>query len=306
MSTIADLEYAYLGSEGATGPTLDDRRAEIYGLDQHAYFAALSGLTPASEFSLADHRLAFYRAVNGTTDGSLADNFYTYLVNGGGGLGWSPADLSNLHVWLDASDDDSFSYSSGDLVSEWRDKGPAGLDFSQATPANQPERSGTINGLPALEFSGDYLTAVGNLGGPQPVTLTAVVRLDNDASARGLIETGSGGTRLVVNSGYTGGAWMVYLGSLAVATDASGTGVQVLFLNLQVAGTYSILNGAQRAFSPGGNAVGGDERTTFLGNEANLAKSFIGAMAEVVVTDGTLSDEDRDALIDYLTEKWVA
>ena len=69
MPSNADLEYAYLGSLGATG-TLADRRLQIYG-DQFAYFSALSGLTPANLYSLADHQYAYYSA--GVRTGSLAD-----------------------------------------------------------------------------------------------------------------------------------------------------------------------------------------------------------------------------------------
>ena len=70
MPSNADLEYAYLGSLGATG-SLSDRRAQIYGTDQFAYFSARSGLTPVILYSLADHQYAYYAA--GARSGSLAD-----------------------------------------------------------------------------------------------------------------------------------------------------------------------------------------------------------------------------------------
>ena len=71
MPSNADLEYAYLGSQGATG-TLADRRSQVYGADQFDYFSARSGLTPANLYSLADHQYAYYSTQTGTT-GSLAD-----------------------------------------------------------------------------------------------------------------------------------------------------------------------------------------------------------------------------------------
>lgn len=71
MPTLADLEYAYLGTLGATGTTLLDRQFQIYGASKHAYFAALSGLTPASFFSLQDHKYAYYSNVSGLTPKSL-------------------------------------------------------------------------------------------------------------------------------------------------------------------------------------------------------------------------------------------
>ena len=71
MPSNVDLEYAYLASLGATG-TLADRRLQIYGADQFAYFSARSGLTPANRYSLNDHKYAYYSTQTGTT-GSLAD-----------------------------------------------------------------------------------------------------------------------------------------------------------------------------------------------------------------------------------------
>ena len=71
MPTLADLEYAYLGTLGATGTTLLDRQFQIYGASKHAYFAALSGLTPVSFFSLQDHKYAYYSALSGLVPANL-------------------------------------------------------------------------------------------------------------------------------------------------------------------------------------------------------------------------------------------
>lgn len=66
-----DLEFQYLGSLGATG-ALDDRRSQVYGDEMHAYFAALSGLTPAQDYQLPDHQYAYYTAQTGAS-GTLTD-----------------------------------------------------------------------------------------------------------------------------------------------------------------------------------------------------------------------------------------
>ena len=52
-----------------------------------------------------------------------------------------PTDLpvkNGLVMWLDAADDTTFSYSSGTVVSQWRDKSGLNNHVSQATVANQP------------------------------------------------------------------------------------------------------------------------------------------------------------------------
>lgn len=69
-----DLELRYLKTvKGATRPSLLDCRLEIYGENDQAYFAALSGLAPAGKYTLADHQLAYYRARTSTSTLSLAD-----------------------------------------------------------------------------------------------------------------------------------------------------------------------------------------------------------------------------------------
>jgi hypothetical protein len=71
--TSTDLEMLYLKTKkGATGPSLEDMREQVYGSNAHAYFAALSGLTPAQNFMLPDHQYAYYKAQSGAS-GTLAD-----------------------------------------------------------------------------------------------------------------------------------------------------------------------------------------------------------------------------------------
>jgi hypothetical protein len=66
-----DLEGLYLGTLGGTG-SLEDKREFVYGENEWAYFAALSGLTPPELFQKPDHQLAYYTAQTGAT-GTLTD-----------------------------------------------------------------------------------------------------------------------------------------------------------------------------------------------------------------------------------------
>jgi hypothetical protein len=58
-----------------------------------------------------------------------------------------------LALWLDASDDSTFSYSSGTSVSQWRDKSGNNRHFFQATAGNQPSRSAVVNSRKAIQFT---------------------------------------------------------------------------------------------------------------------------------------------------------
>ena len=55
-----------------------------------------------------------------------------------------PTDLpvkNGLLLWLDAADDTTFSYSSGTVVSQWRDKSGLSNHVGQSTVGSQPNRN---------------------------------------------------------------------------------------------------------------------------------------------------------------------
>lgn len=59
---------------------------------------------------------------------------------------------NGLNLWLDASDDTTFSYSSGTEVSQWRDKSGNNLHANQSTTSVQPTRSTTNNSRKSVNF----------------------------------------------------------------------------------------------------------------------------------------------------------
>ena len=68
---------------------------------------------------------------------------------------WTP-DFSAipLALWLDASDADTITESSGS-VSQWTDKSANAYTFSQGTPGNQPQvAAASQNGLDTLSYDG--------------------------------------------------------------------------------------------------------------------------------------------------------
>ena len=58
---------------------------------------------------------------------------------------------NGLNLWLDASDDTTFSYSSGTIVSQWRDK--SGLNNHAIVGGGSPVRSVAINSRKAVSFT---------------------------------------------------------------------------------------------------------------------------------------------------------
>lgn len=83
-----DFDDTYT-ADTSVGSLLTEYFTEHGVLDEFGYFSARSGLTPVSKFSLSDHKLAFYRAQNGTNTGSLVDNeiLYWATVDAGNNVG---------------------------------------------------------------------------------------------------------------------------------------------------------------------------------------------------------------------------
>ena len=63
---------------------------------------------------------------------------------------WTPASLTGLQLWLDANDATTFTYSSGTVVSQWRDK--SGGSHHANTLVGSPNRDTTVNGHLTIRF----------------------------------------------------------------------------------------------------------------------------------------------------------
>jgi hypothetical protein len=73
---------------------------------------------------------------------------------------YSPFDVTGCCLWLDASDSNSVTHSSGS-VSNWKDKSVNQYNLTQTTPGNRPVYSAaTLNGLPTLAFNPGASTSV--------------------------------------------------------------------------------------------------------------------------------------------------
>jgi hypothetical protein len=67
--------------------------------------------------------------------------------------------VAGYHLWLDAANAGSFTYSSGTVVSQWTDRSANAFTFTTAATSNQPSRNGTQNSKSTVVFDGydDYL-----------------------------------------------------------------------------------------------------------------------------------------------------
>jgi hypothetical protein len=99
-----------------------------------------------------------------------------------------PDYIEDCTGWWDASDATTFSYSSGVSVSRWRDKTAFVSDFTAPSSGDEPDRTGTINGLPVVSFDGAAWLNCDVSGTPpvaampaQPSTIFAVASVNTGA-----------------------------------------------------------------------------------------------------------------------------
>lgn len=67
---------------------------------------------------------------------------------------FTPTQISGCQLWFDAADTTTFSYGSGTLISQWRDKSSNAYNVIQPTSGNQPTLTQVSqNGLPGIQFA---------------------------------------------------------------------------------------------------------------------------------------------------------
>jgi hypothetical protein len=218
--------------------------------------------------------------------------------------GFSPDDISGLVGWWDASDTSTITSSSGD-VSQWDDKSGNARHFAQATSARRPKTGAhTINSLNVISFTSasQHYMDTGSFTLAQPLTAIFVVERSTFVTFSGVL-SGVGGNLQI---GYTasGGSNTAkyYAGSNEVVSYDPGTAAAVL--------ESYIINGASSASFKDGAAAGtgnpgSSGSTTGLRlAERNLFAYSNNRYAEVVVYDTALGTTDREAVEDYLADKW--
>jgi hypothetical protein len=233
--------------------------------------------------------------------------------------------VSGYKLWLDGKDPAVFSFSSGAVVSQWRDKSGNSYNFDQAIVANQPTRG--TDGLVDFDGSNDTLVAgskfMDNLHNGGSNTLFMVVRFDSDVSGNiiGTNTVGSNGigfnfTRFTDNDRFLAN----------VNSGAAGLNVVLNFTGtdtFEIDTTYLITNrlDADNATAANRSFVYFDNGAAIQNNTSTVAVSsstssdlpalghdvfgrINGKIGEIIWYDSDLSQSDREAVRDFLITKW--
>ena len=207
---------------------------------------------------------------------------------------FSPLDLSPA-LWLDASDTATITASSGS-VSQWDDKSGNGRNVTQGTAAAQPTTgTRTLNGLNVVDFDGNDFLSRATFVTTSTFFIFLVVDLDVTTGDRWIIATsaenvifgiGANQYRLIQGSNLYGGS--------------PDTNPHVLRATFAATDTVRV-DGVQVASGNAGTATMG---SFLLGGKSAVTAPINGAIAEVIIVDGTLTAQQITDTETYLATKW--
>jgi len=225
-------------------------------------------------------------------------------------VAWTPAQITTS-LWLDAADASTITESGG-AVSQWDDKSGANRNVTQASGANQPMTGTTsLNGLNALDFDGtdDFLSLAYDAD---------ISSINKNIFIVAVPDGGAGGFRSPMTNrqesplyGYYcyanatnkyeisigNGSWTSHYSTV----DATlGTGV-IMASQIATGSFVSWINGSQIGSSSSTMVPAVADLKIGRGNSAF---AWNGRIAEVLISDGVLSNEDRQKLEGYLAHKW--
>jgi hypothetical protein len=219
---------------------------------------------------------------------------------------FSPSEVSNMKLWLDAADSSTITHSSN-AVSQWSDKSGNNKHATQSTADNKPTlTSSVLNGKSVISFDGsnDYLTASA-LNISQPYSIFVVAKTTG-GSGRDYIFDG------VTNDSHRS---MVALNKSGTVQIQASIGVWSNSNISTPAGYFtfsSIYNGTNGLVGINGTTVssfntGSRNLSNGLRIGANWTANgdFLGGdIAELLIVDAALNTSDRQSIEGYLAHKW--
>jgi hypothetical protein len=253
---------------------------------------------------------------------------------------WTPEQLTDLAVWLDASDETTVTQAAG-VVSQWNDKSANLFTFQNPTAPSAPSVGALLNGNPVIDFDGTDDVLVSQQAAAQfaflneltPVHLFCVFKPGNGADVNALMG--------IVNTGRNSSATRGYSFNFddraaqsrnnAILSFISGgpgptAPIDATFLDTAPANTYTLaavrtdvdavaaqrsslwVNGEATARQTNAKTetmtLGNPVHPLTLGAMGDLSFFFEGQIAEIIIVDGDLTDAERNRVEGYLAWKW--
>jgi hypothetical protein len=225
-----------------------------------------------------------------------------------------------LLLWLDASDDTTFSYSSGTVVSQWRDKSGNNFHASQSTTSQQPSRNTTNNSRKSVFFNAasrlDYMTISSGISLPTDASIFIIYKPSTQIyNYAVLIDNyhGFGGAYGFVIQRvndlsqfyYANGNGSTFVDASASPWTYTDNVIQLLSLNKSGATATPYISGTVQtsrtvfentAQYTTGLAIG------YWGNGGG--RFYNGDMCEILIFNRSLSSTEMKQVHTYLGQKW--
>jgi hypothetical protein len=237
---------------------------------------------------------------------------------------FTPKSLSGLQLWLDAADSSTVTLNGGN-VSEWRDKSPSGINYSQATAAYQPGYSTAYkNGKNAVRMGASATTYLVTGADPalsfRPATVFFVfqeqTRGDFDRvfnavdSTNNDISSASGITLSLHEGGFpfrvASASFVAYP---PAGDDSVAAGHNIVSVSLKSSSVIVRRNGTAGT-TVNTNTISGTPKRSYLGVYVDGDSPFIGAyylkgaIYEIVAYNRDLAADEISKVEAALSKKW--
>jgi len=218
----------------------------------------------------------------------------------------------SLILWLDAADDTVFSYSSGTVVSQWRDKSGLNNHVIQPTVANQPSRSTIKNSRKTVVFDGsnDNLYNTGNVFPSSTTNYTkiAVVYQTSTATTGNVIssKTATVGSSTAHAFYFSGTTYIKLWHDVDFVTSSTALNTNTLGI---ISGTYVNSTGLGSLYVNGTASGTGTAANRNIRQDIQIGGVidccfFTGEICEVLVFSKVLSTTELKQVHTYLGQKW--
>ena len=232
-------------------------------------------------------------------------------TNGLDGGMLTPASISGLFAWYDATDTSTLTMVAN-AVSQWNDKSGNGYNVTQGTGSKQPTyTTNQQNGLATLVFdggdtlvmpSGVYAFANGNQ------TLFCVAKRNTEAgTVNRLMSMNSGGAanfRLIL--GYSSVAASIQYGcngtgTIASKAGATNTNYQIILGGLSSTTQSITFNNNTKSTGTGAAQV---VDSAYIGSNTDTDRYLTGGIGEIIMYNRALDSNEELAINRYLASKW--
>lgn len=222
------------------------------------------------------------------------------VYGAGQGGGWSPNDIAGLVWWVDAASITGLV--DGDPVATWTDKSASLANVTAAAAARPTYKTNILNSKPVVRFNGSAnVMATANSSAPASAQPTSMFIVGNFNATNDVMIDAVTNLTHQIDRPTTPGAYRMYAGaSLQDTNDDSST--HVFLFNFNGATSKIWVDGV---LTTTGNAGAGALAGVTLGNRGGGGPYFLdGDLAEICIYNSTLSQINRDLVVDYLAARW--